>query len=348
VTSNGLGLSALVSPGGFQLRPNPEKAADMVRPVQEIFAGRRIPYLLSGLDPSDEAAVYQVGPRKAIVQTVNLSHPMVDDPRTFGGIAAASAMSGVFALGGEVVLAMTILGYPEDLSEEVVEEIVRGGAEKVDEAGGAIAGGHLASDEQLTYGLAVTGVCDPRQYFTSAGARVGDQIYLTKPLGSGLVLEAARQGKARPEWQEEAVRWMLQLNRQAAGLAARSAHSMSQVTSLGLLGGLSEVSRRSDAGILVETRLVPAMDGAMESLATGLAAPGLEHNRQWLAGALREARPIEPPALSLLLDPQVSGGLILSVPHNRASRVETRFQDEGLMIWRIGEVTGGEPVLELM
>lgn len=320
----------------------------MLAQVQETFSDRRMPYLLSGLDPATRAAVYQVGPRKAIVQAVDFLARVTEDYRTYGAIAAAQAMSGVFALGGEVVLAINVLSYPRELEMEAIQEVLRGGADKVDEAGAVIAGGQLSREDHLKYGLAVTGICDPRQYFTSAAARVGDQLYLTKPLGSGVITAAARQGEAHPEWLDEAVGWMLQLNRQAAQLAARSAHAITDVTARGLLGDLWEVSRRSDAAILVETRLVPSLGGALDCLARRFSGPGTEHNGQLVSGNVRQARPIDQGTLSLLLDPQVSGGLLVCVPHNRASRLETRFQDEGLTIWRIGEVIGGEPGLELM
>src|SRR3972149_11715548 len=218
-----------------------------MRPLVESFRPADHPNLLGGLVGADDAAVWRINDEVAVVQTLDFFPPVVDDPYVFGAVAAANAVSDVYAMGGEVVLALNIAAFPEDLSPEVVSEIFRGGADKVAEGGGVIAGGHTVIDREPKYGLAVTGVVHPKQVLSKAGARPGDVLVLTKALGTGIVLTAAKNDQARPEDLDATVQSMLQLNRHASHLAREAgAHALTDGTGFAIAGPGLAVANASD------------------------------------------------------------------------------------------------------
>lgn len=314
----------------------------MLRPLSELFGRERNPALLVGLDQADDAAVYRLSAEQAIVQTVDFFAPVVDDPWTYGAIAAINAMSDVWAMGGEVLFALNIAALPEDLDPAATAAIFRGGAEMVARAGAVIAGGHTVYDREPKYGLCVTGTVHPDRIITKATARPGDALFLTKPLGSGLIVTAARNGEAEPEWLAGAIEWMLRMNQQPARLAAAAGVSaMTDITGFGLLGHADELARLSGVGLRITGSALPEMAGARACAAMGISTGGAARNRAYVESRVRGAASIEPDTLELLYDPQTSGGLLFSVPDAAAGPLVAAFTAAGLPLWRIGGVAAG-------
>jgi selenide,water dikinase len=297
---------------------------------------------------ADDAAVYRINAKTAVVATLDFFAPVVDDPYTYGAIAAANAMSDVYAMGGEVVFALNIAAFPESLPAEVQTSVLRGGAEKVVEAGGIVAGGHTVWDPEPKYGMSVLGMVHPRRIFTKAGLRPGDILYLTKPLGTGTIVSAARQGRARPEWLEGAIASMLRLNRHSMHLArAASVRAATDVTGFGLLGHLWEMASRSGVAVEVEAGAVPLLGGGRECSAMGVHTGGEERNREWAGQNVTFAEDVDPVTASLLFDPQTSGGLLIGVPARRARKLEEAFAGDGVPVWRVGRVLPGEAAIRV-
>jgi selenide,water dikinase len=310
-----------------------------------MFAAARYPELLVGLEAADDAAIYRLNDEIALVQTVDFFAPIVDDPWTFGAVAAVNAMSDVWAMGGEVVLALNVAALPDDLPPEVAAAIFRGGAEKVAEAGGVVAGGHTIYDREPKYGLCVTGLVHPDRIVTKAGARPGDILYLTKPLGTGLIVTAAKNDRAVPEWLDGAVASMLRPNRHPSHIAVEvGVRAMTDVTGFGLLGHADELARLSGVGLRLDGRAIPALPGAAECAAMGISTGGAERNEQYVAPRVHFDPDLPDDLPDLLLDPQTSGGLLIAVAPERAAALEARFAADGLPLWRIGEATAGEGI----
>ena len=307
------------------------------------------PDLLIGLEVSDDAAVYRISDRLAMVQTVDFFPPIVDDPYTYGAIAAANALSDVYAMGGRPVLALAIAAFPETLPHSVIQAILQGGADKVAEAGAVIAGGHTVVDKEPKYGLCVTGYIDPAQLTPKANARPGDVLLLTKALGVGLITTASKQDKlSDPAHLEAAVASMLRLNRQAAELAQPFApHSATDVTGFGLLGHAAEIARNSGVGLRVSLGALPALPGALEYAAAGIVPGGLHRNRAFLEqdGYVRYESGDDVPRQRLLFDPQTSGGLLLVLPPERADALQAAYAAAGVSCWRVGEVVAGQGIV---
>lgn len=298
---------------------------------------------------ADDAAVYRINAATAVVATLDFFAPVVDDPHTYGAIAAANAMSDVYAMGGEVVLALNIAAFPESLPAAAQTAILRGGAEKVAEAGGVVAGGHTIWDDEPKYGLSVMGLVHPKRVFAKAGLRPGDVLYLTKPIGTGTIVSAARQGKARAEWLEGATASMLQLNRHAMHLAREArVRAATDVTGFGLLGHLWEMAERSGVAVEVIAGAVPLLDGARQCLAAGVETGGGVRNRDWLGGNVTFGAGIDAEVSAALFDPQTSGGLLLGVPGARAAALEAAFARDGVALWRIGKAGKGTPAVRVV
>ncbi len=288
---------------------------------------------------ADDAAVYRINAKTAVVATLDFFAPVVDDPYTYGAIAAANAMSDVYAMGGEVVLALNIAAFPEDLPPEIQTAILRGGAEKVREAGAVIAGGHTIWDQEPKYGLSVLGLVHPKRILSKAGLRPGDHLYLTKPLGTGTILSAQRQGKAEAAWVEAATESMLRLNRHASHLAREARLSAAtDVTGFGLLGHLWEMASRSGVSVEIESAAVPFLPGALECSRLGVHTGGETRNREWAGPHVSYASNVDPDVAALLFDPQTSGGLLLAASPRKAKVLEAAFERDGVGLWRIGRV----------
>ncbi len=278
------------------------------------------PALLVGLGASDDAAVYQIGPDQALVQTIDFFQPIVDDPYQFGAIAAANALSDVYAMGGHPLLALNVVAWPEDLDPAVLGAVLQGGADKIAEAGAVVAGGHTVTDREPKYGLAVTGLVHPAHLLTKAGAQPNDVLVLTKALGTGVVTTAARADRARPGDLDAAVASMLQLNRAASeAFVAAGVRAATDITGFGLLGHASEMAAAGGMQFRIEADEVPLLAGAREYARAGLTTGGAGRNAAYLLEADPAAGRITPlvtlpdglpdDLLALLLDPQTSGGL---------------------------------------
>jgi selenide,water dikinase len=278
------------------------------------------PRLLVGLDTFDDAGVFAVSDDLALVQTVDFFAPIVDDPYAFGQIAAANALSDVYAMGGEPLTALNIVGFPNDkLPMEVLAQILRGADAKIREAGAVTVGGHSVIDDEVKFGLAVTGRVNPRAMLTNAGARPGDRLVLTKPIGTGLLATAAKRGDLGTDEQRSLIESMTRLNR-AAGAAARDvgARCATDVTGFGLLGHASHISRASGVTLVVRAAAVPMLPGAREAVARGIRTGGAERNRAYLDPLVDWGTSSEADR-ALLVDPQTSGGLLVAVSASRVA-----------------------------
>src|SRR4051812_20621052 len=304
------------------------------------------PDLVVGLQTSDDAAVYRLAPDMAIVQTVDFFTPIVDDPWTYGAIAAANSMSDVYAMGGTVLLALNVAGFPDDLPPHMITAIFAGAAAKVAEAGAIIAGGHTVTDAEPKFGLVVTGTIHPDQVWTKAGARPGDVLFLTKEIGTGIVATALKREKAKAEDVAAATDSMLTLNRAAAetARAAGGVHAATDITGFGLLGHSSEMAEKSGVGLRISPGAVPLLPGTREYAEAGYIAGGLGRNRAYFegnGGGIRFADEVDAMSQTILFDPQTSGGLLFAVDPGQAEAFQAAFAEASVPLWRIGEVMAG-------
>jgi selenide,water dikinase len=307
--------------------------------------------LLAGLSPLDDAAVYRLTDELAVVGTLDFFPPIVDDPFTYGEIAAANAMSDVFAMGGRVLFALSIAAFPEELPRDTLAAIFAGASAKVREAGGILAGGHTLRDSEPKYGLAVTGVVHPDRILRKGGALPGDVLLLTKPLGTGLIVSGRRQGRpaATDAVLAAAVEQMRTLNRVASEVIIREGVAgATDVTGFGLLGHGLEMAAASATRLVFEASALPSLDGALALAAAGVETGGAAHNRRFVADALSVAAGVSPELVALALDPQTSGGLLVAVPDDPGNAVEAVLRAAGVDCWSVGRVeAAGEPGVRL-
>ena len=290
--------------------------------------------LLVGLDPADDAAVYRLDDDRAIVFTIDFFPPIVDDPATFGAIAATNALNDVFAMGGRPLLALSIACFPESLPGEAVAAVFQAAAAKVAEAGGLLAGGHTLREEEPKYGLAVVGTVEPGRIWTKAGARAGDVLYLTKPLGTGLLVHARAD-------LTEAARQMQELNASAADLLRRfTPNAVTDVTGFGLLGHAHELATRSGVAVRIAASSLPALPGALELADRGVRTGGDRRNRDFVGAALTVDGASDA-EVALAFDPQTAGGLLIAMPESQAAELELAAAREGQFLARIGSVEAG-------
>jgi selenide,water dikinase len=283
------------------------------------------PRLLVGRETFDDAGVFALSDDLAIVQTVDFFAPIVDDPYLFGQVAAANALSDVYAMGGEPLTAMNIVGFPEGkLPIDVLTAILRGGQDKVHEAGAVLVGGHTVVDEEVKYGLAVTGRAHPAHLLTNAGARPGDRLVLTKPIGSGILATAAKRGDLSRALESAMIGSMATLNATASRAAlVVGARCATDVTGFGLLGHASHIARASGVTLVIRVGAVSVLDGARDALARGARTGGAGRNASYLEAIVEWAGTSDADR-ALLVDPQTSGGLLVAVPPERASEYLTR------------------------
>jgi selenide,water dikinase len=315
------------------------------------------PNLLVGFDTSDDAGVYRIAPDLALVQTVDFFTPMVDDPFVFGQIAATNALSDVYAMGGKPLTALSLVCFPPDGDLAVLEAIMRGGLNKLQEAGCVVAGGHSVRDQEIKFGYAVTGLIHPGHVLTNAGAQAGDELIFTKAIGTGVITTALKQGKAEPAWVDAATRSMTTLNQRAAAVivATPGVHAMTDVSGFGLLGHARELALASGMRFRIIVDQVPRLEGALEAIARGAVPAGLLANRAFAECVTSDAPEahIDPAMRALLYDPQTAGGLLLSVSAEAAGGLEDALRQAGVAATRIGSVlgpfpqTGGEPAILL-
>ena len=306
---------------------------------------RSHPDLLVGLETSDDAGVYRLTPEIALIQTVDFFTPVVNDPYTFGQIAAANALSDVYAMGGQPLTALNIVCYPsKTVPKEVLLAILTGGLDKIHEAGALLVGGHSVDDTELKYGLAVTGVVHPDKVLTNGGARVGDTLILTKPLGTGVIATAMKGRLASPEATAAAIEVMTALNRlPAACLDNLSVHAITDITGFGLLGHALEMATASQVEITFWAHQVPVLAAAREYAAMGLVPAGTFANRNFCARSLAVATGVDPLLVDLCSDAQTNGGLLLAVAPDQAEALLDCLLGHGIHAAAIGAVTGQAP-----
>lgn len=315
-------------------------AGVLSRILEKLPRKEKDPALLVGYDSRDDAAVYRLTEDLALVQTVDFFPPMVEDPYIFGQIAAANALSDVYAMGGQVKTALNLVCFPESMDLNILGQILQGGAEKVAEAGGILAGGHSIADSGVKYGLSVTGLVDPRRIYTNDAGRVGDRLILTKALGVGLICTASRVGEAAPEQMEAAIQSMTTLNKTASEISRRyRVHAATDVTGFGFLGHLQEMMGDRLHCVIQADRL-PVLPGAWEAADACLYTAAGQRNRNHL-GSRVEFRGVPFPMEEILFDPQTSGGLLLAVDPADASALEKELQAAGLPAAVVGEITKG-------
>ncbi|MBF8289735.1 MAG: Selenide, water dikinase [Chloroflexi bacterium] len=308
--------------------------------------------LIAGLNPPDDAAAYLVAPDLAIIGTLDFFPPIVDDPRLYGEIAAANALSDVFAMGGRVLFALSIAAFPEDLPRDTLAAIFEGASAKVREAGGTLAGGHTIRDAEPKYGLAVIGAGHPDRLFRKGGARPGDILVLTKRLGAGLLVSGHRGGRTTDAHLDAAIDQMRTLNRTAAEVfAAHGVRGATDVTGFGLLGHGLEMARASGTRFLFEASALPALDGALDLARAGVETGGAAHNRRFVQLAFERGLGVAPELVVLAHDPQTSGGLLAAVAADAITSVEEDLDARGVPHWRVGTVhalDGLEPGVSLV
>jgi len=327
----------------------PEALAQVLRPIDNLFAGHNVPDLLIGLGFADDAAVYRIDERQALVATLDFFTPIVDDPYAFGAIAAANAMSDVYAMGGRVLFALNVAAFPNDLPHEMISEVLRGGADKVIEAGAVIAGGHTIQDKEPKYGLVVLGLVDTERILTKGGAQPGDRLVLTKPLGTGVITTAFMRDLTSDAELQAATASMLQLNRGAAEAAlAAGVRAATDISGFGLLGHASEMLRdQQDAttGFRFWFDRLPWLPGAMKFGDDWVYPGGAHNNRAFYSSQVRFDERLDEARQVLCFAPETSGGLLLAVHPDRLAEV----LQAAAPAWEIGEVIASDrPGIEVL
>lgn len=288
------------------------------------------PDLIVGFETSDDAAVYKINDSTAIIQTLDFFTPVVDDPYTFGQVAAANALSDVYAMGGDPKIALNIVCFPENLDPDILGDILKGGADKVREAGAVLVGGHSIQDDVPKYGLSVTGMVHPDKIYKNYGCKAGDVLILTKQIGSGIVNTAVKAEMSSLESEKEAVRVMTSLNRNAKEIIRDyTVHACTDVTGFGLLGHCSEMASASNAVIELNVKDIAYINGAKEYAKMGL-VPGGAYRNQRHAASILDAGDVEEVYLDLVSDPQTSGGLLIAVPESEAADLLGQFRQADL------------------
>jgi len=313
-----------------------------VRPLQDLFRPADYPDLLVGLGAPDDAAVWRLDERRALVVTTDFFTPIVDDAYDYGAIAAANALSDLYAMGARPILALNVAAIPPDLPVELISEILRGGAEKVREAGAVLAGGHTLQDKEPKVGLVAVGFVAPEQLMTKAAARPGDVLILTKPLGTGVTTTALQRGAAELADVAQAVRWMTRLSADVSSLAVEyGVRAATDITGFGLLGHGLEMAEASGVALTIHLRSIPFLSGAQRYVRQGFVPGGSADNRLYFGPRVRFAPGIDEYARMLLFDAQTSGGLLLCLAATSAAAFLAEAARRGLPAWTVGEVREG-------
>lgn len=310
------------------------------------------PSVLVGTETGDDAGVYRVRDDLALVLTTDFITPVCDDPNLFGQVAAANSLSDVFAMGGRPVAALAVCGFPEALRAGDAREILAGGAAKAAEAGAAVLGGHTVRNPELLYGLAVTGTVHPDKIVRNSGARVGDALVLTKPLGTGLLINGARQGKLDDERLVAACRRMAELNRTASeAMVEAGAHAATDVTGFGLAGHGLGMARATGVSLRVRAGALPLYDHALDMQRAGVRTKSTRSNQESYQGFVHVVPGVSDDVAAILFDPQTAGGLLIAIDGDAADRLVGTLRDRGVQdAIAIGEVVAadGEPSLEMV
>ena len=304
------------------------------------------PNLIVGIETSDDAGVYKLGDDAALVQTLDFFTPIVNDPYHFGRIAAANALSDVYAMGGRPLTAMNIVCFPiTDMSKEILKEILRGGLEKIHEAGAVLVGGHSVDDQELKYGLSVTGIVHPDKILTNKGAKVGDKLILTKPIGTGIIATAVKGKLASQKASETMIEVTSTLNDRASQIMEKyDTHACTDVTGFGLGGHVLEMARASRVEILIHAERIPVIPEAREYAFMGLIPAGSYATKHFCDHSVEIEPEVETGLTDLVFDPQTSGGLIISIGRDQAEACLRELRDKGIQSAEIvGEVVGPHP-----
>ena len=301
------------------------------------------PNLLVGIESRDDAAIYKVREDLALIQTLDFFTPMVDDPFVFGQIAAANALNDVYAMGGVPFMALNIVCYPECEDMDVLGLILEGGLSKVQEAGAVLAGGHTVDDNEPKYGLSVSGMVHPDKVINNAGAREGDIIFLTKPLGNGVVSTAIKAEMVSDKAYQEAIKWMSMLNKETAEIMQEiGVNAATDVTGFGLIGHLYEMAAASNKEVELYASQVEFMTGAIEYANLGLIPGGAYTNRDYLADKVEYIEEIKGMPRELLFSPETAGGILIAVNAGKAEQLQTALQQKGDCCFQVGKVIGNE------
>jgi selenide,water dikinase len=317
------------------------------------------PNLIVGFETSDDAAAYRLSDDLAIVQTVDFFTPIVDDPELFGQIAAANALSDVYAMGGRPISALTIVAFPDASPTEILEQILRGGLAKMNEANCTVVGGHSIRDDELKFGYAVTGTIHPQKIWKNVGAQPGDALILTKPIGTGVISTALKQGRAQESWLAAATASMTRLNRSsaealheienAAPQETHPIHAVTDVTGFALLGHAREMAIGSGVSLKIDRTRIEYLPGAIDAARAGFFSAGLKNNRDFVEGCVTFAPQVPVEFRALLFDPQTSGGLLVSIAPEFASAAVAALVRRNIPARIIGEVLAKHaPLLEIM
>ena len=322
----------------------PKALAQVLRPLSGLFAARDYPSLLAGLESPDDALVWKLDDERALVQTADFFPPVVDDPYAYGAIAAANALSDIYAMGAEPLFALNLVGFPDTVDPKILAEILRGGAEKVKEAGAVIAGGHTVTDKEPKYGLAVTGMVHPARLLKKGGAIPGDALILTKPIGTGIITTAAQRDKATADQIEAAVASMIRLSATASRILVDShpaVHALTDITGFSLMGHAHEMAHLSGCALRFNWDALPLLPGALDLARSGIVTGGGQRNLDGYGEFVEYKRSCEMWELAVLFDPQTSGPLLAAVDPREAASVADRLRSRGEPAWVVGEAIAG-------
>jgi selenide,water dikinase len=313
---------------------------------------RANPDLLAGHQGFEDAGVYRLDAERALVQTLDFFPPIVDDPRWFGRIAAANSLSDVFAMGGRAVTAMNIVGWPRDLDVELLGEVLAGGLEKIQEAGASLCGGHSVVDSEIKYGLSVTGLVHPERFWRNGGARQGDVLILTKPLGMGTISTAIKRGVASQAMVEAAMTQMATLNMAACeAMAGLSVHGATDVTGFGLVGHGIEMAEGAGLALELDAQALPLAEGALQLVRDGVKSGGCTRGQAHYGGRVRMGADVDPALAEMVFDAETSGGLLLAIAERDVDKAVQRLRDVGApshaVVGRFVAHGFGEPTLRL-
>ena len=313
------------------------------------LARQNDPNVLVGFDTADDAGVYKISATQALVQTVDFFTPIVDDPYTFGQIAATNSLSDVYAMGGRPLSALAIVCFPDKGDLDVLQQILAGGLSKMMEAGCAVIGGHSVRDPEIKFGYSVTGMIDPQKVWANANAQILDALILTKGLGTGVISTAIKRGEAKQEWIDAATQSMTTLNSRAAEVAASgkfTVHAATDITGFGLIGHVREMAAGSGVSVRINSANVPLLAGAMDCVRAGFIPGGLNNNRDFAECLVSYGESVPADIRTILFDPQTAGGLLLSVARSNAAALLTALTDAGVPAVEIGEVLPpGKPLI---
>ena len=304
------------------------------------LARQHDPNVLVGFDQADDAGVYLLGPSTALVQTVDFFTPMVDDPYTFGQIAATNALSDVYAMGGQPRTSLALVCFPEKADLAILERILAGGLSKMIEAGCSVIGGHSVRDEEMKFGYSVTGLIDPARVLINGGAKVGDRLLFTKALGTGVISTAIKKKAAKQPWIDAAITSMTTLNKKAAEviMGRFAVHAMTDVTGFGLIGHAREIATASSVSLRFHASRIPLLEGALECVRAGHIPGGLKANREFAECVVAYEGGIGEEVKAILFDPQTAGGLLISVASEDSTELMRALAAAGVPAVEIGEV----------